>query len=107
MSELKVIGRLSRERYLHKNKLVERTVFTLLKRKSSHDLSAMIDDAYFDIKQIDFSKYKNGIYQLKRINESRDIESGMIDDWELTLVEAEENGTMDSDISNSGSVEPV
>lgn len=88
-TRLKIIGRLITNRYMHNNRLVEQRSFTVLKRKSVGDISDLVTDPEYDIPQINFSKYKDGIYELTVINISRDCETGIIDDWELTLESAE------------------
>ena len=84
--KLILIGRLSKSCYLHNNILTEKFEFRLLKRKSKGALSDLIDEASYDIPAIDFSKYEEGIYQLVTCNESYDIESGYVDDYDFKLV---------------------
>lgn len=82
---VKIIGRLSTERYMHGDELVCRHKFKVLKRKSQGSLRDLICDPYYDIAQIDFGKYEDGIYELDMVVQSIDVESGVLDDWELTL----------------------
>lgn len=89
MSDKKLIGRLTRERYMHNGTLVEKTTFKVLKRRSKLALGDFIFDPELDIAAIDFSKYETGIYELTATNISHDCESGIIDDWDLTLLEVE------------------
>jgi hypothetical protein len=84
--ELKLIGRLKKNRYIHGNRLVEEVSFTILKRQSVGSLHDLIQDAEIDIASIDFSKYETGIYQLTAVNGSYDIESGYFDDYDLVLI---------------------
>ena len=82
-----LIGRLTRERYLHNEQLVEKTVFRVLKRRSQLRLDDVITDPCADIADIDFSKYEPGIYQIEMIDVSTDMDTGLVDDWSLTLIQ--------------------
>lgn len=90
-NKLKLVVRLTRERYLHNDEVVEKTKLRLLKRKSKGSLGDLIFDPDYDISQIDLGKYDEGVYELLPINISKDIESGIVDDWELTLKKMNED----------------
>lgn len=90
-NKLKIVVRLTRERYLHNNEIVEKTKLRLLKRKSKGSLDDLIFDPDYNINKLDLCKYDEGIYELLPINISKDIESGIVDDWELTLKKINED----------------
>ena len=58
-----------------------------LKRKSSGNVFDRIDDAEEEARLIKgFHSVEDGIYHLKVVNVSYDIESGYADDWDYELV---------------------
>ncbi len=83
--KLNLVVRLVHNKYLHKDKLVSKSSLILLKSKSTGSLSDLIQDADYDLSGIDLKKYDSGLYVLTTKNESYDIESGYIDDWDLHL----------------------
>lgn len=83
---IKLIGRLTTERYLSGNSIVEKKKFTILKRLSNGKLSDLVQDPQYDIGQINFSLYSDGLYELAMSNASIDIETGYADDWDLILI---------------------
>lgn len=85
-SRLRCVGRLKRNCYMSKGKLVSNHTFTLLKRKSQLSLEDLIDDAAFDIDSLNFGNYEDGVYEIITIGGDPDWETGVIDDWELRLV---------------------
>lgn len=80
------VGRLSHNRYMQDGKLVSQTTFTLLKRKSQLSLSDLVVDPDIDIDNLALSDHAEGMYEIVMCNESRDYESGILDDWELKLI---------------------
>lgn len=84
--KLRCVGRLSHNRYMHGDRLVSQSTFTLLKRKSQLSLSDMVGDADIDIDNLELFRHAEGLYEIVICNESRDWETGMVDDWELKLV---------------------
>lgn len=85
-SRLRCVGRLKRNCYMAKGKLVSNYTFTLLKRKSQLLLEDLIDDAAFDIDSLNFGNYEDGVYEIITIGGDLDWETGVVDDWELILV---------------------
>lgn len=88
---LKCVGRLRHEKFIHKGKIVHTVSFTLLKRKSNLLLNDMICDVEIDIDCLQLHKYKEGLYEIIICNESRDYETGIVDDWELKLIPYKED----------------
>lgn len=84
--KLRCVGRLTHNRYMHGDRLVSQSTFTLLKRKSQLTLSDLVGDADIDINNLELSNHADGLYEIVMCNESRDYETGVIDDWELKLV---------------------
>lgn len=84
--KLSCVGRLSHNRYIHGDRLVSQSTFTLLKRKSQLTLSDLVGDADIDIDNLELGNHAEGLYEIIMCNESRDYESGYIDDWGLKLV---------------------
>ena len=89
--ELKLIVRLTHNNYMHNGELVSKSRIKLLKRKSIGDLHDLIQDPDYDLAQLNLGKYDEGVYRLRTINESYDIESGYCDDWELALTPYEDS----------------
>ena len=87
---LKLVVRLSTNRYLHKDKLVESRELRLLKRKSNGKLSDLIQDTEFDIAELSLHEYEDGIYEITARNLRYDIESCVLDSYELCLAKYEE-----------------
>lgn len=85
MSRLVLVGRLSRSQYMSNGRIVERTEFRLLKRKSIGVLIDLIIDEEYDISSINLSSYEPGLYELRTCNETYDIESGYCDGYDLKL----------------------
>ena len=91
MSEqLKLIGRLTKENYMHNNEIVSKCKFKLLKRKSNGHLQDLICDELCDIPKLDMHKMDEGIYELTATNISTDYETGIVDDWDIKLIETVE-----------------
>jgi hypothetical protein len=91
MSEqLKLIGRLTKENYMHNNEIVSKCKFKLLKRKSKGQLQDLICDEFYDIPKLDMHRMDEGIYELTATNISTDYETGIVDDWGIKLIEAVE-----------------
>lgn len=84
--KLRCVGRLTHQRYMHNGKLVSKSVFSLLKRKSGLNLSDLVGDADIDIDNLELGNHAEGLYEIVLCNPSRDWETGIIDDWELKLV---------------------
>lgn len=88
--KLKLIVRVTKNRYMHNDRLVSSTTATLLKRKSVGGLSDLIQDAEYDLSDLDLDKYEEGVYQLTTENHSFDIETGYLDSYTLTLIPLKE-----------------
>jgi len=89
MAELTIIGRLTTQRFMHNGRLVESREFRLLKRRSNGELRDIIMDPCVDIYQINFSAFEDGLYEIITTNHGYCLESGLVDDYELTLQEVE------------------
>jgi hypothetical protein len=83
-TKLRCIGRITKNYYLQDNKLVSKSTFTLLKRKSQLTLQDMIDDPEYSGLNLD--EYDEGIYEIITCNHSTDWETGVVDDWDLKLI---------------------
>lgn len=83
--KLNLVVRLVHNNYLHNDQLVSKSSLILLKRKSTGSLSDLIQEPDYDLSSIDLKKYDSGLYVLTTKNESYDIESGYVDDWDLCL----------------------
>lgn len=86
---LVLIGRLTKQNYMYNNELVSRCKFSLLKRLSRGSLQDLICDDQYDIPHLNMHNMKEGVYELKTVNMSKDYETGVIDDWDIRLVEYE------------------
>ena len=87
---LKIVVRLSTNRYLHKDKVVESRELRLLKRKSRGGLSDLIYDYDLDIAELKLHEYEDGLYELSTRDHRYDIESCVLDSYELYLAKYEE-----------------
>lgn len=85
--KLKLIGRLTKENYMHNNELVSKCKFKLLKRMSNGSLQDLICDPDYEIPQLNMEKMAEGIYELTATNISTDYETGIVDDWDIKLID--------------------
>lgn len=85
-NKLKIVVRITKNRYMHNDRLVSSTTATLLKRKSFGSLSDLIQDADYDLSQLNLDGYEEGVYELSTTNHSFDIETGYLDDYTLILI---------------------
>jgi hypothetical protein len=85
--KLELFVRVKHNNYLHNNKIVSEVSATLLKRKSNGSLMDLITDDVYDIPTLNLHSYEDGVYMLSTTNHSYDIESGIIDDFDLILIE--------------------
>lgn len=97
MNRLKLIVRVRHNNYMHKNKLVSEVSATLLSRKSNGTLSDLICDPDLDISQLNLGSYEDGLYRIITENHSFDIESGILDDYELVLTPYSDNELLNKD----------
>lgn len=88
---LRLVGRVTVNRYMAGNYLKEETTFRVLKRKSQFSLSDFVCDPEYDIADLDLSNTEEGLYELKSRATSYDIETGCPDDYELYLVPYKED----------------
>lgn len=71
-------------------------IYTLKRKSNGYDLlgeeiSAMGADYFYSEKRIiNLDECEDGIYELGVVNESRDWETGIIDDWDLELFPVKE-----------------
>ena len=87
--KLECIGRVRTSQYEIKGGFAYTKTFKVLKRRSQLN----IDDFCSDIIEylpLNFLEVEDGVYKLGVINESRDWETGMVDDWDVTLIKVEE-----------------
>lgn len=84
-----LIGRLTKESYIHNNELVSKCKFKLLKRRSNGSLEDLICDADYDIPKLNMHSMNEGLYELTATNISKDYETGIIDDWDIQLIKAD------------------
>lgn len=92
-NKMKIIVKIETSIFWHKGyaSFSKQKKVTLLKRKSTGKLTDIMDDLELDVMHMpDFDKLEDGIYELKICNESRDIESGYIDDWDYEFVKVED-----------------
>lgn len=87
---LVLVGRLTKENYMHNNDLVSKCKFSLLKRKSNGRLQDIIDDEGYDISHLEMHSMEEGMYELRTTNTSKDYETGVIDNWDIRLVEVDD-----------------
>ena len=73
--------------YLSGNKMVSKRELYPLKRKSQLSFHDMFPDPIECMNSItNFHEVDEGIYEVIMINESRDWETGYLDDWEYKLI---------------------
>lgn len=87
--KLKCVVRITTSTYTTNRGVVSQRTMNCLKRKS--DLS--IDDFCGYIVEslpLNFYEVSDGLYELSAINISKDWETGIIDDWDVILVEYKE-----------------
>lgn len=89
---LKLVVRLSTDRYMSGNRLVETRTLRLLKRKSTGSLYDLFFDPEYELSGMGLYQYSDGVYQVKTCNHSYDIESGVLDDFDLELIPYKEVG---------------
>lgn len=82
---LKLVVRLTTSNYMAENRLVSETKAVLLKRKSNGSLHDLIADPDIEIAQLNIGSYIDGVYEIITTNHSYDIESGILDDYDLEL----------------------
>ena len=83
--KLVLIGRLSRNSIMRDNKIVEKSEFRLLQRKSNGVLSDLIGDEEYDVPNMNLSSFEPGLYQLTTTNHSHDWETNVLDGFDITL----------------------
>lgn len=88
MEKLKFIVRLRTNVYIGKGGIAHyQKSMTLLKKLSTGTLEDIIIDPIIDIPSIiNLNNIPDGVYQLIPVNEQRDWESGLVDDYDLALI---------------------
>jgi len=81
----KLIGRVTTTTYKTAKGFAQTKRFDILKRQSTLALSDVIDDIEFGI-PLNLLDVPDGVYELTACNFSRDWETGIIDDWDVTLL---------------------
>ena len=88
-NKLILIGRLTKENYMHNNELVSKCKFKLLKKRSNGSLQDLICDADYEVPNLNMHSMDEGLYELTATNISKDYETGIIDDWNIKLIKSD------------------
>jgi hypothetical protein len=81
-----VIVRLTTSVFKRGERHVYEKSISQLKSKSTMSVDEIMCDYQIDLPELlNSNQQPDGLYELTIINESRDWETGVVDDWELTL----------------------
>ena len=82
------IGRIAASQYETQRGFAYTKRFDVLKSKSTLRVDDFIGDIS-EILPINFFDVDDGLYELTVVNESRDWETGIVDDWDVQLIPIE------------------